>query len=275
MPNEVEYIFVYGTLRRGSWNNRLLHDAEFLGAARTCADFGLFVDGLPYVVHEPAVCPIAGEVYALPGAALPRIDALEGHPDLYTRERVAYELEQGGGGEAWLYFYSRAEGTLVPSGDYFDWTRAQKPEPGDPAKADTCYFAYGADMQEAQMRARCHDAAAVGAACLTNHRPRVSSHGLLDITPCAAEEVYGVVWRIGPAMAGVLDRFQQADLGDYVRQEREVVLLTGERRPVIVYSAKGHVPGNTLKPTFRQKVITAAHAAGLPSYYIAVLESLV
>jgi gamma-glutamylcyclotransferase (GGCT)/AIG2-like uncharacterized protein YtfP len=272
MDHEAEHIFVYGTLRRGSWNNRLLHDAEFMGSARTRGSYALYVDGLPYVVREPEVSAIAGEVYALPARFLPRLDALEGHPDLYQRERIAYRLDDGRVGEAWLYFYPRPEGALVPSGDYFEWVASQRD--AEVAGGETCYFAYGADMAAEQMHARCHGAVYVGAACLPGYALRVSAHGLLDVTPRVGEEVYGAVWRLTGPMAGILERFQRADLGEFDRALCEVALLDGGICTAAVYSAREHVSRQPLKPGYRMKAVAGARAAGLPSFYVEALEVL-
>lgn len=273
MTQQIEHVFVYGTLRRGSWNNRLLHDAVFAGTARTREKYALYVDGLPYVVRKPAVSTIVGEVYALPASALPRLDALEGHPDLYQREQVEYQFEDGRMGRAWLYFYPRAEGTLVPSGDYFAWTAAQHASPS-PDRGEVFYFAYGADMAPGQMQARCHGASVVGPACLPGHALRVSSHGLLDVRPQAGEEVYGVVWRLTGAMVDILERFQRADLGAFERSLHEVALLQGGACTAMVYASRQQVPGSPLKPAYRNKAVAGAREAGIPAFYVALLEGL-
>lgn len=274
MSDNVEHIFVYGTLRRGFWNNRLLYDAVFVGPAQTCGSYALYVDGLPYVVREPAVGPIMGEVYALPAWSLPRIDALEGHPDLYARERIAYALEGGEKGEAWLYFYPRPEGVLVPSGDYAVWSTEQTTDTATQETGTVCYFAYGADMLETQMRARCHHATPLGAACLADFSLLVTRHGLLDARPKPGEEVYGVVWQLTGEEAGLLERFQRADLGACVRVEREVALLRGDVCRATVYAAAQETLGQHVKPAYREKVLEGARAAGLPSFYVGQLASL-
>lgn len=115
-------VFVYGTLRRGEGNHDLLATAEFLGMARTAADFLLFdLGAYPAVVAQPAGQGIAivGELYAVDEATLAQLDALEEHPDYYVR----HEIELPGGPTAWIYVLDAAEVSGAKPIAGGDWLR--------------------------------------------------------------------------------------------------------------------------------------------------------
>ncbi len=115
-------VFVYGTLRRGYGNHYLLAEgARLLGPARTLEAYALYALEIPFVLRQPALTPIRGEVYAVDQECLARLDELEEHPDWYRRELVGVRTEQGQELRAWLYFYPSPQGRLVPSGDYADF----------------------------------------------------------------------------------------------------------------------------------------------------------
>lgn len=127
-----EYLFVYGTLRRGSDNEmyRLLAThARFLAE-------GWFNGRLYQVTWYPGAIPSAlpqdkvhGEVYELPEPAhlLPSIDDYEEcseqypEPREYRREKCSISIDGGEVIEAWVYIYNRDAGNLrrIASGDFF------------------------------------------------------------------------------------------------------------------------------------------------------------
>lgn len=114
-------VFVYGTLRRGCSNNdSYMTGAEWLGTFKTIKPYALYVGDYPYVAADEAVSPIVGEVWLVDDEGLKRLDGLEQHPDWYRREEVLVKDDGGRTLTAWLYFYPRPEGELIPSGDYLD-----------------------------------------------------------------------------------------------------------------------------------------------------------
>lgn len=95
------HLFVYGTLKRGRANHRVLVElgARFVAEARTLARRTL-VDLGPYPAlldvdpeRDAAACPVVGEVFALDDGALGAVDEFEGAPDLYRRDVVEVQLE--------------------------------------------------------------------------------------------------------------------------------------------------------------------------------------
>jgi gamma-glutamylaminecyclotransferase len=117
-----QLVFVYGTLKKGFSNHRLLASSELLGRARTVKKYAMYSTGLPIVVKEEAASTIFGELYRVDEVTLVYLDSLEGHPDWYRREEVEVLVDDKGGGQhlekAWIYFSLDKRGTLVPSGEY-------------------------------------------------------------------------------------------------------------------------------------------------------------
>lgn len=100
-----QLVAVYGTLKRGFGNHRLLSNATFLGSGTTKDKYRLCVSGLPYMLkgvseegHNVEV-----EVYDCNPFEMYNLDLLEGHPRFYKREKVDVVV-----GEktmsAWVYF---------------------------------------------------------------------------------------------------------------------------------------------------------------------------
>ena len=112
-------LFVYGTLKRGHGNHRLLEGAEFIG--RDEAPGRMYAGGVP-VVKPVGRSPgeagewVKGEVYAVPLTMLPRIDRLEGHPDGYTRTTVT--LRSGRSAEIYYWLHSVDHRDYEPSGEW-------------------------------------------------------------------------------------------------------------------------------------------------------------
>lgn len=92
------YVFVYGTLKRGYWNNQLLEDQKYLGEAVTIDSFAMFDGGFPVLVpnsrgiHSDYKASIRGELYEVDDYGLSMCDQLEGHPEFYERYKLPIEL---------------------------------------------------------------------------------------------------------------------------------------------------------------------------------------
>lgn len=86
------WLFVYGTLKRGCSNHRMMAGAEFVGPARTVAGFRLFnLGGFPAIAAVAGDKDgVVGEVWSLDASVLARLDAFEGvHEGLYRRASIA------------------------------------------------------------------------------------------------------------------------------------------------------------------------------------------
>ena len=85
-------LFVYGTLKRGCSNHRLLAGQAFLGLARTPPGFRLYdLGGYPGIAALTTDREgVVGELWSVDDEALRQLDEFEGvHEGLYRRERIA------------------------------------------------------------------------------------------------------------------------------------------------------------------------------------------
>ena len=118
-------VFVYGTLKHGFWNNRLLENAEYVGNA-LIEGLDLFsLGGFPGVVDGTG--RVVGEVYMVDDLELKHLDRLEGNGSFYTREQrntLLYQTPDGTDknnyiGESWVYVLpnrhqERDRGDILP-----------------------------------------------------------------------------------------------------------------------------------------------------------------
>ena len=83
-------VFVYGTLKRGIHNHRLLEGSDYIGEAYTIDTFRMYTTGFPVIFHseEPDAKAVFGEVYDVDDDTLKRLDQLEAEGSMYNREKV-------------------------------------------------------------------------------------------------------------------------------------------------------------------------------------------
>jgi len=119
----VDLVFVYGTLKKGYGNYRIMKEAggKFIGNAVTLDNFYIMGGaGIPYVIESDdkefssAIC---GELYKVKD--FKPLDILEGHPSLYKRELIEVVKENGEIVEAWMYIYT---GKIEPR---LDWKKEE------------------------------------------------------------------------------------------------------------------------------------------------------
>lgn len=90
-------LFVYGTLKRGFGNNRLLEDSEYIKDATLAEAVMVSLVNFPGVIKGQG--EVKGEIWEVRQEDWPRLDRLEGHPNFYKREIV--ETSEG---QAWCYY---------------------------------------------------------------------------------------------------------------------------------------------------------------------------
>lgn len=115
--NSIHLVFVYGTLKRGLGNHRVLKrgGAEFIGED-SMVGFDLYdMEWFPCVVpNEDPSSVVRGEVFRVDDETMRRLDQLEGYPHHYDRAQRATM----GGHDAWIYHYDSPRGRRVESGDW-------------------------------------------------------------------------------------------------------------------------------------------------------------
>jgi len=103
-------LFVYGTLKSGHYNNRLLLRSTLLGEGVTKDTYLLYNRGFPVAVASQSAkaLPVRGEVWEVDEDII-SIDRLEGHPNWYQRQEVKVDVN----GEeliAWMYLQPNSLG---------------------------------------------------------------------------------------------------------------------------------------------------------------------
>src|SRR5436309_15390853 len=99
-------------------------------------------------------------------------------------------------------------------------------------------FAYGSNMDCAQMRERCPSARFLNVAKLPNHElafTRRSTNrgcGVADAIPRDGKELWGVVYEIDEAELPELDRWEGVNSGAYVRRDAQSVYFRDEDEPI-------------------------------------------
>lgn len=117
--DKIKLAAVYGSLRRGFGNNRVLGNSKFLGEDKTEEEYTMYSLGaFPAIVPEGNTA-IHIEVFEMENdATLTRLDALEGYPSFYDRKVIETKY-----GNAYIYFIAGtrwSEDRIVESGNWAD-----------------------------------------------------------------------------------------------------------------------------------------------------------
>ncbi|CAH9016553.1 AIG2-like gamma-glutamyl cyclotransferase [Vibrio phage 275E43-1] len=114
-----DLVAVYGSLRAGMGNHRVIEGAECKGTT-TVSGWDLFSLGAyPFILEGEN--DLVVEVFEVDSENRQlRLDGLEGYPTFYDRKKVDTEF-----GEAWIYFMHEgyAGSPLVASGDWVDFKK--------------------------------------------------------------------------------------------------------------------------------------------------------
>ena len=110
MEIEKTILFVYGTLKRGGQNFRLIADQQFLGAATTAPRYRVFDLGPhPGLIRDEVTgLAVHGELFAVNECCLAELDEFEEVPGPFVRERI----EVAGYEDVWAYYLNKP----VPEG---------------------------------------------------------------------------------------------------------------------------------------------------------------
>lgn len=115
-------VAVYGTLRAGEGNHRLMSDAKFLGDDETKGIMHS-LGGFP-AVDIDGEGKIKIEVYVVDENTFRRLDGLEGYPHFYNRSEVDTQF-----GKAWMYHIDAAQlagRPVITSGDWKEYVKGRK-----------------------------------------------------------------------------------------------------------------------------------------------------
>lgn len=142
-------VFVYGTLKRGFHNQRVMHagDHSFVGEGVTVDRYLFTASGIPFVhpvsEHMAAhpriarlLCRVKGELWEMDDAALAACDRLEGHPEFYERT-PCHVVVDGKTLEAGIYLHPGPLPGMQPvprnAEGIAEWRPARDPQPDDDA----------------------------------------------------------------------------------------------------------------------------------------------
>lgn len=135
------------------------------------------------------------------------------------------------------------------------------------------YFAYGSNMNFAQMHNRCEGAIYVGRARLDDWSYFINSNGYAGIEISSGSQVFGCLWLLEQNHFKVLDKYEAVEEGFYTRIE---VLVFDEqsltRKEAIVYLSINREYGLPTE-TYQKEILQGAQEVGLPIEYSELLES--
>jgi hypothetical protein len=128
------------------------------------------------------------------------------------------------------------------------------------------YFAYGANMDVADMAARAPQSRLIGPARLPRHRFIIMAEGYASILRDPRQSVHGLLWDLALADLRPLDRFEGVDRGLYAKISQPVIAADGAKR-ALVYVAANAAPGRP-RPGYLEGILAAAQAHGFPKPYL-------
>ena len=134
------------------------------------------------------------------------------------------------------------------------------------------YFAYGSNMDPAQMEARCPDARALGQASLADWEVHIGTRGVATVVETPGAVTWGVLWEVSPSDVLSLDHHEGVAAGRY-RREILTVESPGSTQSALIYIEEFVEDGAPL-PAYLQRILDGARAFDLPEEYRAKLARL-
>jgi len=145
------------------------------------------------------------------------------------------------------------------------------------------YFVYGANMNPAQIAARCSKPEVLAIARLAGHRLAFFGHsGIWDsgeetVIRQPGEEVWGVVYKLSFSDAEALDTWQDVRLdgsGAYFHYPSHVIDANGVGYPVTLYKKDASGEPQLPSKEYMAHIVTGALRHGLPVDYIERLKRI-
>jgi len=136
------------------------------------------------------------------------------------------------------------------------------------------YFAYGSNVDVAQMDHRCPGAVPVGVHKLPNHRFIINSRGVSTVVsvPDGSKNVYGVLWSITKPHEDTLDEREGVEYGTYRKEWLLVEMQGADPVSALIYVAADDIVGAP-RAGYMEKIVAAAELHGLPPEYIEELKT--
>jgi gamma-glutamylcyclotransferase len=138
------------------------------------------------------------------------------------------------------------------------------------------YFAYGSNMNRAQMRSRAGEifeelpARLENYELLFNKKARGGS-ATANVHPAPGKTVHGVLYKIPEPALRILDRYEGVPQ-HYRRIEVSVTTGNGSRTPAQAFIATKVMKGLHPAPHYLQGILEGATEHGLPAEYIAEIK---
>lgn len=96
----MEFVFVYGSLKKGFHNHKVLKDSTFIGIGTTKEKYDMIsYNSFPAVISNGEY-HIKGEIYYVDDETLKDLDRLEGNGTFYKRKIIDTEKLR----DVWCYF---------------------------------------------------------------------------------------------------------------------------------------------------------------------------
>jgi len=139
------------------------------------------------------------------------------------------------------------------------------------------YFAYGSNMNAAQMTERCPDSKYIFKARLPNFRldfttySRTRGGGAADVVPDGEAEVWGLVYEL---TEGDLKRMDKREGPNYRRSPMQLDAGKHGDMTAWVYEVINKQPFEAPTVAYRQLLIDAAIKHQFPQAYVALLEHI-
>lgn len=132
------------------------------------------------------------------------------------------------------------------------------------------YFAYGANMDIADMASRAPNSRPLGPARLPRHRFIIMKEGYASVVRDPRHAVHGLLWDLALADLRPLDKFEGVDRGLYTKIDQPVVVDGGAKR-ALVYIGRSAEPGRP-KAGYLEAIIAAAQELCFPAIYLGELN---
>ncbi len=138
---------------------------------------------------------------------------------------------------------------------------------------DDPYFAYGSNMNLAQMASRCPGAKLGERVHLPDWRYFINGNGYAGIEEFSGGLVRGCLWSLLPQHWEALDQYEGVAGGYYDKKKIEVISCrSGERLLVWVYLSNDYDYGIPSSP-YQEIVVQGARDVNLPESYLPLLEA--